>query len=76
MDLFDEKQRLRQGAFNLKLWPRTRADMSVRTGSTPGLPREASQALKDVNTLLQKVDYYERQEEQTLRPVQKERWID
>lgn len=36
IDIFDEKFRLRQGTFNLYLWPKKKADISLNT-LTPAL---------------------------------------
>jgi hypothetical protein len=36
IDLFDEKFRLRQGTFNLYLWPKEKADISLKS-KTPAL---------------------------------------
>ena len=39
IDIFDQKQRMRQGTFNLYLWQNKALDMSVEC-STPGLFKE------------------------------------
>jgi hypothetical protein len=57
VDIFDDKLRLRQGTFNLYLWPLTKADLGLNT-ETPGL--FDSEALKEINTLLSKIDLYQK----------------
>ena len=53
IDIFDEKFRLRQGVFNLYLWPKVKADISLNSKS-PGLFDH--EALKEINVLLNKID--------------------
>jgi hypothetical protein len=56
IDLFDEKLRLRQGTFNLFLWPASEADINIPS-KTPGLYKE-NESLTKINTLLQSIDFY------------------
>ena len=53
IDIFDEKFRLRQGVFNLYLWPKVKADICLNSKS-PGLFDH--EALKEINVLLNKID--------------------
>ena len=53
IDLFDEKLRLRQGTFNIYLWGKKKADISLQS-ETPGLHKH--ETLKEINILLSKID--------------------
>ena len=58
IDMFDEKHRLRQGTFNLQLWPKVEAEISQQT-NTPGLHLKDN-SLQEINKLLQKIDKFEK----------------
>lgn len=78
IDVFDRMTRMRQGTFDLFLWPGLKPDMSVDT-MTPGLFDEeflemANQSsekkisdetfgcMKEINQLLQRIHFYEKKE--------------
>lgn len=58
IDLFDRKHRLRQGTFNLHLWPKAEADVTLQS-KTPGLHGQ-NETLKLVNQILSKIDQNEK----------------
>ena len=78
IDIFDKKQRMRQGTFNLYLWQNKALDMSVEC-STPGLFKETPSMIDnnlavpsetdksqenfiEINKLIQKINYYKKKE--------------
>lgn len=75
IDLFDSNSLLlRQGTFNLHLWPKVAADVTHLGTKTPGLHAD-SKTLQEVNKLLQKIDRHEK----LSKPQQgatREPWID
>lgn len=76
LDIFDSKQRLRQGTMDLLLWKNTKPDMSFEC-LTPGLvsSHDDSASLKnfhEINKLLSRVDMYAKKP----RPDDNKEWID
>ena len=73
IDLFEPNSLLlRQGTFNLHLWPKVAANLTHLGTSTPGL-HAGSKTLQEINKLLQKIDKHEK----TPRPQgPREPWID
>ena len=76
LDIFDMKQRMRQGTFNLFLWKNKPLDMSMAC-TTPGLfeeqpsqidstHEEASETSQknfmEINKLIQRINYYKKKE--------------
>jgi hypothetical protein len=65
VDIFDKKQRLRQGMYNLFIWKGQKIDMSFNS-KTPGLLKVTeessleSKLVKNINQLLKKIDLYQK----------------
>lgn len=75
IDLFEPTSLLlRQGTFNLHLWPNKPADVTHLGTKTPGVHAD-NKSLQEVNKLLQKIDRHEKIS-RFLQGASREPWID